>query len=196
MKHYQDVTLLPDTEASLGFLWQKVYLQVHIALVDNKIAENESAIAVSFPGYGEKKFPLGNKLRLIAKHQDQIKQLNIEEWLSRLTDYTHIKSIQDVPNNSIQACFKRKSVKSEMSKAERLAKHLNKPVDEILKYRKENNIARSCKLPYIHMESQKPTSNGHKHKFHLFIEKTESDIPVAGTFDCYGLSKTATVPWF
>ncbi len=47
------------------------------------------------------------------------------------------------------------------------------------------------KLPFINMKSQS-TDN----KFRLFIEKLDSENPVAGTFNSYGLSKTATVPWF
>ena len=66
MNYYQDITLLPDAVITLGFIWQKVYQQVHIALAENKIAENQSAIAVAFPEYGSKGFPLGSKLRLLA----------------------------------------------------------------------------------------------------------------------------------
>ncbi|MBL1422430.1 MAG: type I-F CRISPR-associated endoribonuclease Cas6/Csy4, partial [Alphaproteobacteria bacterium] len=44
MKYYLDITILPDEEANLGFLWHKVYQQIHIALVENKIADNQSAI--------------------------------------------------------------------------------------------------------------------------------------------------------
>jgi len=61
MKYYLDITLLPDAETNLGFLWHKVYQQVHIALVENKVAKNQSEIAVSFPEYGSKAFPLGAK---------------------------------------------------------------------------------------------------------------------------------------
>ncbi len=77
MKYYLDITFLPDAEANLGFLWQKVYQQVHIALADNKIAKNESAIAISFPGYNDKDFPLGNKLRLFSNMKVQPKKLHI-----------------------------------------------------------------------------------------------------------------------
>ncbi|HHL31776.1 MAG TPA: type I-F CRISPR-associated endoribonuclease Cas6/Csy4, partial [Oceanospirillales bacterium] len=81
MNYYQDITLLPDAEITLGFIWQKVYQQVHIALADNKIAENQSAIAVAFPEYGSKGFPLGRKLRLLAETQEQLEQLDIKKWL-------------------------------------------------------------------------------------------------------------------
>ena len=80
MKYYLDITLLPDTDITLGFIWQKIYQQVHIALVDNKVGKNESVIAVAFPQYGEGAFPLGNQLRLLAETEQQLQTLNIEQW--------------------------------------------------------------------------------------------------------------------
>jgi len=197
MKYYLDITLLPDAEANLGFLWQKVYQQIHIVLADNKIAENQSAIAVSFPKYGDKEFPLGDKLRLLADQQALLEQLDIAKWLNRLTDYTHATSIKSVPSSVNEyACFKRKAVKSELKRAVSLANHLSKPVEEVVKFRQDKGLNQNSKLPFIHMESQKPTETGQKNKFRLFIERHLYDSSVEGNFDCYGLSKTATIPWF
>ncbi|BCG66025.1 MAG: CRISPR-associated endonuclease Csy4 [Methyloprofundus sp.] len=127
----------------------------------------------------------------------QLEQLDIAKWLNRLTDYTHATSIKSVPPLvNKYACFKRKSVKSELRKSERLANHLNKSVDEILEFRKNSGLERKCKLPFIHMESQKQTDTGKKNKFRLFIAQELFDSPVDEVFDCYGLSKAATVPCF
>lgn len=112
MDYYQEITLLPDADISLGFIWQNVFQQVHLALVDNKIAGNQSAIAVSFPEYGKSGFPLGNKLRLFAKEQAGLEKLSIEQWLSRLEGYVHIKGIKSVPNDVTYVSFTRKQVKS------------------------------------------------------------------------------------
>ncbi len=60
MNYYQDLTLLSDLNISLGFLWHKVYQQVHIALVEQKVDDQHSAMAVGFPEYGCQKFPLGS----------------------------------------------------------------------------------------------------------------------------------------
>ena len=96
MKYYLDITLLPDAEANIGFIWHKVYQQIHLALAENKTAKNQSAIALSFPKYGEE-FPLGNTLRLLANEQSQLDKLNVEKWLSRLTDYTQNYPIMNSP---------------------------------------------------------------------------------------------------
>ena len=192
MKYYLDITLLPDTEISLGFLWQKVYQQIHIAFAENKIAENQSAIAVSFPEYGNKQFPLGSKLRLLSQTQEQLQQLDIGKWLNRLTDYTHFKSIKEVPLTVNQfARFKRKQFDTN---AERLARRRvlrkGESLEQALKHfggfsDKETN------LPFLNMKS---LTNGDQ--FKLFIERENFDKEEKGTFGCYGLSTGATVPWF
>ncbi len=201
MNYYQDITLIPDTDINLGFLWYKVFLQIHIGLADNKQTDGTSAIAVSFPGYvyaedKQHEFPLGNSLRLLAEAENQLRQFDSQKRLSRLQDYCHIKPVKPIPESSKHVRFRRKQLKSEAKKAAGLAKHLNKPIDEIVQYRKNNGLIRECRLPFIPMESQQPTETGQKHKFRLFIEREFFDAPVEGVFDCYGLSKIATVPWF
>ena len=59
MNYFQEVTLIPNSDISLGFLWQKIYQQVHIALVEQKVNEYYSEIAVSFPTYGSRDFHWG-----------------------------------------------------------------------------------------------------------------------------------------
>jgi CRISPR-associated endonuclease Csy4 len=105
-----------------------------------------------------------------------------------------------VPTDVTQyACFKRKPVKSIEKKAQRRAVHLNKPYDEVLAYLRNENRSEECKLPFINLESQqtkKRSELGESTNFLLFVERAFVDKPVDGKFDCYGLSKTATVPWF
>jgi len=197
MKYYLDITLLPDAEASLGFIWQKVYQQIHIALAENKIAKNESAIAVSFPKYGDKIFPLGDKLRLLVEEQSQLEQLNVGKWLNRLTDYAHITSIKDVPLSVNEyACFKRKQFKSNLIKeAERRAKYKGESFEEALAHFK--HYQKESSLPFINITSLSTEKDISSNKnFKLFIEKCSFDKKIQGSFNCYGLSKVATVPCF
>jgi len=196
MKYYQDITLIPDMEVSIGFLWHKVFQQIHIGLADNKRPDGTSAIAVSFPEYKKTGFPLGSQLRLFAESEQQLVQFNTEKWLERLLDYCHIKPIREVPEVKKFVRFQRKAIKSPERKAQRLAEHLQKPVDEIIKHRKQNDLFNECKLPFINMESQALTETGNKNKFRLFIDQRFYDQTAQGWFDCYGLSKTAAVPWF
>jgi len=197
MKYYQDITLLPDAEANLGFLWHKAYQQIHLALVENKIAENQSAIAIAFPDYDSKEYPLGDRLRLFSGAQCNLVQLNINQWLSRLTDYTHVKSIKFVPETVKQhACFRRKQFKSNLLKeAVRRAKYKNEPLGDALAH--FEHYEKDTSLPYINMMSLSMNNeNNTSRNFKLFIEQEVFQQPQFGMFNCYGLSKTATVPWF
>lgn len=197
MKYYLDITLLPDVEANLGFLWQKVYQQVHLGLVENKIADNESAIAVSFPDYGDKVFPLGDKLRLFSENKRQLEQLDIAKWLSRLTDYTHIKSIKPVPSTVDQyALFQRKQFKSNLLKeASRRAKYKNETLAKAMEHFK--HYESKTTLAFINMTSLSMGKGTLENRgFKFFIKQGIFINSKAGKFNCYGLSKTATVPWF
>jgi len=201
MNYYLDITLLPEADITLGFIWQKVYQQVHIALVDNKVGDNESAIAVAFPLYGEHAFPLGNKLRLLAADESQLTTLNINRWLNRLEDYVHIKSIKPVPEKVTQVCFVRQHVKGEeriekdmQNKAKRWSEKSGQPLDicllELEKSKPKTDRAET-KLPFIWLESQetKQRNVSSNSKFPLFIKKVDVAEQQTGVFNCYGLSE-------
>ena len=46
--------------------------------------------------------------------------------------------------------------------------------------------------PYLELDS---TSSGHKHRRYIAFGELLSN-PLKGDFDSFGLSKTATIPWF
>lgn len=210
MKYFIDMKLVPETGISLGFLWQKVYQQIHIALAENKVGDNESDIALSIPDYGNGKFRLGNKIRLLAETEEKLIQLDLEKWLSRFRDYVLICSIKEVPSNvSEYATFKRKHKKGkkrlEDSKAEKLIYLKEKFGEDFMEEPEEeaHQIKRIEPLPpFIWMQSSS-TSNDEdsKHRFPLFIKMTKVKRESKGKINCYGLSSgedetKATVPWF
>lgn len=213
MNYYQDIRLLPDAESSLGFIWQKVYQQIHIALVENKIGENHSAIGLSIPGYvdpkeGIRTFPMGDILRLFAETEQVLESLNIAKWLLRLEDYAQVKSIKPVPDNCRYACFKRKTVKGEkriLAKAQQMANYkaaeTDEPAEKWFKHYRQESAKLSSNLPFVQISrSQNELTQG-KSGFKLFIDMQIYDAPKKGKFNCYGLSYTSndahgTVPWF
>ncbi|MGJ8694556.1 MAG: type I-F CRISPR-associated endoribonuclease Cas6/Csy4 [Thalassotalea sp.] len=217
MKHYLDITLLPETEITLGFIWQKVYQQVHIALVDHgyeserklkhgdtKILRN-SKIAVSFPEYKNHAFPLGSKLRLFAQTKEELEMLDIQSWLNRLIDYVDIGSIQLVPDGVGEVVFLQKRVKgikrldeSLQKKANHISTKFGVDFNVCLKELKAKHSFEKCLAPFIQLESQTSKQRGDRGLFQIYIEKLECTEPANGEYDCYGLalSKTATVPWF
>lgn len=192
MKYYQDITLLPDAEVSLGFLWQKVYGQLHLALVEQQAANGNSAISVSFPEYQNSFFPLGSKLRLLASTGEQLQQLNLAKWLNRLSDYTHCTSIKEVPASVTQhARFKRVQFDTNVERlARRRIKRKGGTLEEALAHYAGFNDQQS-NLPFVNIQSLSKDE-----RFRLFIDQDILDQAEGGEFNCYGLSKTATVPWF
>lgn len=213
MNNYQEIRLLPNTKLNLGFLWQKVFQQIHIALVENKVAENESEVGLSIPDYvvpqdGIKGLPLGDKIRLFAKTEQQLEQLNIVKWLARLEDYAQVKTIKPVPADCQHACFSRRAVKGERrlvekarQMAEAKAKITDEPMESWFKQYRLQSAKLSSTLPFIQISRSPSEQSEGKRGFKLFIEMQLHNAPKSGTFNCYGLShkgenKQATVPWF
>lgn len=198
MNFYQEITLLPDSDIALGFLWQKLYQQVHIALVENKIDEYTSAIGVGFAHFSNKKFPLGDKLRLFAHKKEQLENLGIGQYLQRLSDCVHIKSIQAVPQNVQHVLFVRKTVKGAsrieqqwQQKAQYKAKKEGKSLTECLAELNAIKPDADNKLPFIWMQSQqtKRLNSQLSNKFPLFIEQVKLNNAQEGLFNCYGLAQ-------
>ncbi|MGL5251165.1 MAG: type I-F CRISPR-associated endoribonuclease Cas6/Csy4 [Enterovibrio sp.] len=212
MSYYQEITLLPDPDIALGFLWQKLFQQVHIALVEHKVEANQSLVAVGFPEYRKAQFPLGSKLRLFAKEQAILEKLAIHQWLARLEDHVHVKGIKPVPSDVTYVSFVRKQVKSPQrierdmqQKAELWAAKSAKPLETCMAELEKSKPLTQCCLPFIYMHSQqtKQRSPEKSNKFPLFIEMHSQSACQEGRFDCYGLSlkkdglsELATVPHF
>lgn len=194
MNVYQDITLLPDPETDLYFLWQKVYQQIHLALVEVKDSEDQVAIGVSWPHYKYTKAEkhLGNKVRLFAETEQQLQDLNASEWLSRFCDYVHITQVRQTPSEiKGYACFSRMNIKSsKTSIARRKAKREGISFEKALELLADVQIKRTD-LPFINMRSLSGDRN-----FPLFIECREMEDQQKGSFSCYGLSHSATVPLF
>jgi len=192
MNYYQEIALLPNADINLYFIWQKLYQQIHLALVENKTAGNASAIGVGFSEYNADKYSFGTKLRLFSEDKKSLEQMHFEKWFNRLRDYVHLSHIKPVPEKlAAHACFKHIKLKGNKEKlARRRAKRKGETLQQALAHFEDFEKQRS-KLPYINMTSQ---TNGQR--FRLFIEKQVMEQPQSGLYSCYGLSNTTTVPLF
>lgn len=191
MNYYIDIKLLGDTEITLGFIWQKVYAEIHLALDEHKNSENMSKIGFAFPHYMEI-FPLGDMLRIFSHSKEELELLRIKEKLRKFSDYVIISEIKEVPK-SIKGyvVFSRKQFKSNPERlARRYAKKHDVTLEEALSIY-DNMKAQETKLPFVMMKSS--SSNQH---MKIFIEKNVQDKEKKGLFSTYGLSKTSTVPCF
>lgn len=184
MDHYLDIQVLADPEFSSADLLNALYAKLHRALGQS----GGGRIAISFP---EVKKTLGNRLRLHASRED-LDTLMAGGWLKGLRDYTRLSSIQVVPATAQHRVVKRVQAKSSQPRLLRrsVAKGWITPEEA------EKRLATGCEqqlnLPYLQVKS---LSSGQR--FLLFVEHGPLLVqPVAGIFSSYGLSPTATIPWF
>ena len=126
-----------------------------------------------------------------------MEKLNIQKWFDRLTDYLHITSIREVPENKITdyAIYRRKQVKTN---PQRLARHRVKRgdigFDEALA--RYSNVVTTTDLPYIQLQSLSTSDEQDKRRFKLFIEKQRAEKSETQVFSTYGLSSVSSVPEF
>ena len=200
MFYYQEITIIDQAEISPHFVWSKLYNQVHLALVEAQNHDEIVYIGVSFPQYiyqkddaGKNIINIGTKLRLFANVEEELQNLNIKDWLVRLTDYIHIGSIRPVPQNRVTSYvrFYRKQFKTN---AERLARHRVKTRNDISfdnAVKLYQNRVKMTNLPFIQLKSS--TNN---QQFKLFIEKNIGEKSNEYKFNTYGLSFESSVPEF
>ena len=77
------------------------------------------------------------------------------------------------------------------AKFNRLLKRGSITEDEAKQY-KAKMFTKGLDNPYLELQSH---SNGHKHRRYIQFGEL-LDSPITGEFDQFGLSKTATIPWF
>ncbi len=200
MKYYVDITLLPDVDIHLYFLWSKVYQQLHLALVEQQDATGSVRVGVAFPGYRfeETHKTLGQRLRLCAETEADLAELKLAEWLARLSDYVHLTSIRPVPDKVDGfACFKRVQIKSNLERlAKRKARRLGIAVSTALESFGDKK-ERMSQAPFIRLGS---LSSGHS--FRLMVTRqlmAPEDSAHPLRFSTYGLSseeRVGAVPLF
>lgn len=183
MNHYIDITLLPDPEFKATVLLNSLYAKFHKALCDL----HSTSVGISFPKY---KVTLGNILRI---HGDKtaLNDLQSLDWIGGMSGYCNVGEIAPVPDGVKFRNVSRIQTTMSQSKLKRLLKRGSITEEEVKNYRAKM-FTRGLDNPYVELLSG---SNGHKHR--RYIEFGELlDMPVKGEFDQFGLSKTATVPWF
>lgn len=185
MDAYQDITLLPDPEFPATLLLNALFAKLHRALV----GQGMGGIGVSFPRHGEK--GLGAILRLHGEGPT-LESLGAAGWLAGMRDHLSLGPIAPVPANAQHRVVRRVQAKSN---PDRLRRRLmaRKGLDaEQARQAIPDSAAETLRLPYLTLKSQ---SSGQQ--FRLFVEHLPPQPQaVAGRFSAYGLSPTATVPWF
>lgn len=214
MGFYCEITLLPNPEVNINFLWSKVFQQIHLGLVEMQDDQGRVPIGIAFPEYvfDEKFCLLGSKLRLFAQNEATVAKFDVAKWLSRLSDYVHCTSIRPVPDK-LKGYANYSRIQPITSK-ERLARRYSKRhninfetaltslVELSVKSKDglgyEKKMLRYAELPNptitLPFIRQKSLSGGGE--FCLWIKKSVVTEPSGSTYSSYGLSTGSTVPEF
>lgn len=192
MNHYLEITLQPDADIGLHFLWEKVYQQIHLGLVEMQDGNGKVPIGIALPGYNAAKHQLGDKLRLLAETEAELERFNASRRLNRLSDSLDLTGIRNVPGRiQTHACYYRIQPKSSNARlARRKAKRENIGIEQALTALESCPEQRSD-APFVWIKS---LSSGER--FRLFIGYVEAPEPINAGFNAYGLSRQSSVPVF
>ena len=183
MEYYLNIKILSDPELPVTVLMNALYAKLHKALNDREATN----IGVSFPCY---QITLGNILRLHGASKE-LGELQKADWLGGMKGYCQVSEVLPVPSDCQYRTVGRKQTTMSHSKLERLLKRGSISADEVKQY-KVKMFTKGLDNPYVELVSG---SNGHRHR--RYIEFGELiDESREGRFDQFGLSKTATIPWF
>ncbi|MDE1209342.1 type I-F CRISPR-associated endoribonuclease Cas6/Csy4 [Vibrio aestuarianus] len=183
MDFYIELRLKPDAEMREAELSGKVFTKFHKALV--KLKTNQ--IGISFPQVNLK---LGRVFRI---HGDAslLNDLQGLDWLGPLHGYCQLSKILTVPENTQYRVISERRSNLSKAKLRRLIARGSIDTEGEKRY-KVKMLSQGFDNPYLDLFSSS-TEQVHR-KFFEF--SNIEDKPIDGTFDSYGLSKTATIPWF
>ena len=183
MEHFIEIKIKPDAEMRENLLLNKVYTKFHKRLIDLK----SSKIGISFPEYSLK---LGATIR-VHGNEKHLQDFQSDNWLGGLKGYCDILEIRTIPDQVKHRTISRKQANMTSAKLRRLIKRGNIKQNDIKKYKAEM-FKRGIDNPFFELES---SSNGNLHRRYIQFGEFKN-VSTAGKFDCFGLSKNATVPWF
>lgn len=197
MHYYLEMTLLEQEEIPLHLIWSKVYMQLHLAFVEQADEQGKIAYGVSFPKYRlikQKQLGyLGDKIRIFAESIDALEQLDLNQWLNRLWDYVHVLPAREVPVDRIKGYATYFKANPKLTLEQRIlhqAKRREISIEDATEHFKALELVLTFE-PYINMKSETNDM-----KFRLIIGKKRVDEACIGKFGSYGLSRNSTVPEF
>lgn len=187
MDRYLELRLLPDPEFPSTQLMSALFAKLHRGLYDLHCHE----IGISFPEIEGCGPGLGTILRLHGsiKALDQLMALN---WLTGMRDHLHIGAASIVPEQVQYRCVGRVQVDSSPQRARRRLIKRHGLNEAQAQERIPDSAAKRSNLPFVSLHSRSNSNT-----YQLFINHGPLlDHARPGSFSHYGLSQTATIPWF
>lgn len=188
LTRYLDLALLPDPEFAAPQLMDALFAKLHRQLV----LMRSDSVAVAFPQYLSQgaKQDLGTVLRLLGP-EPVLTPLRELAWLQGMRAHVQLEQSGAVPFGAKPMRLERVQAKSGVERLRRRAMRRHGLSAEEAKLRLPDGIGEELRLPGLNLRS---SSTGQS--FRLFIRLRPAEQELSGAFNGYGLSATATVPWF
>jgi len=187
MDHYLDIRLRPDPELPAVQLMETLFAKLHRALVQLQADD----IGISFPQFDAQRITLGDSLRLHGT-QKRLQVLSAQDWLQGMQDHVISSPARPAPENARHRIVRRVQAHSSADRIRRRQMRRKGWTYEEACQHIPDTVERLLPLPHVHLRSSSTGQN-----FALFIEHLAvQDAPITGQFSAYGLSPSATVPWF
>ena len=187
LSHYIELHLRLDPEVAPTHLLAALYTRLHRALA----AQGTTSIAVSFPDYSAERHTLGERLRLHGSEAD-LQPWATGEWLGSVRDHVNATPLLPVPADAQHRTLRRVQVKSSPERLRRRLMKRHSLTQEQASERIPDSLARTTPLPYVQLAS---TSTAQQFRLFLALGAAQ-EAAQTGCFNAYGLSTTATIPWF
>ncbi|MBP6599632.1 MAG: type I-F CRISPR-associated endoribonuclease Cas6/Csy4 [Giesbergeria sp.] len=187
LSHYIELHLRLDPEVAPTHLLAALYTRLHRALA----AQGTTSIAVSFPDYSAERHTLGERLRLHGSEAD-LQPWATGEWLGSVRDHVNATPLLPVPADTQHRTLRRVQVKSSPERLRRRLMKRHSLTQEQASERIPDSLARTTPLPYVQLAS---TSTAQQFRLFLALGAAQ-EAAQTGCFNAYGLSTTATIPWF
>lgn len=187
MSHYIDIHLRTDPEFPAHQLMAALYAKLHRALVQLQT----NSIGVGFPDYATAPAALGSTMRLVGPALE-LSRLMENDWLNGMRDHTELTPAVAVPAHAEHRSLRRVQAKSSPERLRRRQMRRHGLTAEQAQERVPDTAAELLHLPFVVFASSSTGQN-----FPVFL-KLGPVVPErqTGTFNAYGLSTTATTPWF
>lgn len=187
LSHYIELHLRPDPEVAPTQLLAALYTRLHRALA----AQGTTSIAVGFPGYSAERHTLGERLRLHGSAAD-LQAWATGQWLGSVRDHVGATPLLPVPADAQHRTLRRVQVKSSPERLRRRLMKRHSLTAQQASERIPDSLARTTPLPYVQLAS---TSTAQQFRLFLALGAAQEAVQM-GDFNAYGLSTTATIPWF
>lgn len=185
--HYVDIHLRPDPDFPAGQLMGALFSKLHRRLVELDM----KTIGVSFPAHQMKPRDIGDHLRLHGSPTD-LSTLLASPWLGGMREHADIRDTTAVPKDATHRSVSRRQFKTNAERLRRRRMRRHQESEETVQEKIPNSVERRVALPFVQVRS---SSTGQR--FSMFIEHgPEQSQPTSGAFNSYGVSRTATIPWF